>query len=141
MFVNHRCGAFRGQASDSLNKSRRSLGLHKTAAVDPSWPLSLRAGNGSSCPIPAVRYTRPDRLSRVVSGLSLVRPLARRLRRFWPFKRARSNREERRALQSVVAEANPTLAWQGVPPGGAPTERGAKRGCGKDHKDRSDPPT
>jgi hypothetical protein len=32
-----------------------------SAALDPKPPLSLRAGNGSSCPIPVIRARTEDR--------------------------------------------------------------------------------
>ena len=35
-------------------KSRRSRGLPQAAAADPSRPLSLCSGNGSSCPTSAI---------------------------------------------------------------------------------------
>jgi len=44
----------------------------RVSVIDPSRSLSLRAGNGSSCPIPAVRNTR--RLGSVGGKLSVVSP-------------------------------------------------------------------
>jgi hypothetical protein len=41
-----------------------------TAEFDPLRTLSLRGRTGSSCPTPALRDTRPDRLNWVDSGLT-----------------------------------------------------------------------
>src|SRR6516165_6039530 len=55
----------------------RRTGLGRKDQGDPSRPLSLRAGNGSSCPKPAIAESQPRGLSREETGYSSVAPKSR----------------------------------------------------------------
>ena len=57
-----------GRRLITLNRADVGPSLRKTVAVDPFRPLSLRAGNGSSCPIPAIGRCQPRRPRRVETG-------------------------------------------------------------------------
>jgi hypothetical protein len=51
---------------------RRPTVVPRMAGIGAELPIQLGAASGSSCPIPAVRNTRQDRLRRMKSSPSLT---------------------------------------------------------------------